>query len=150
MPLKHIFIWLQLIFGKCFGSSTYTPKKFEWLGIQRAVENKDVSWNSAFSRCANTKVERRFTGTEQRRRCQLHKTNCHIKAEKDNASKSTKQCQSCGISICREHSTRVCHGCLQWNFIWYFIFIVLKCSFMHYYNCILYQLRSYKTCLSWK
>ena len=25
-------------------------QKFEWLGIQCAVENKDVSWNSAFSR----------------------------------------------------------------------------------------------------
>ena len=49
------------------------------------------------------KVERRFTGTGQRRRCQLHMANCHTKKEKDNAPKSNEQCQSCGISICREH-----------------------------------------------
>ena len=57
------------------------------------------------------KVERRFTETGQRRRCQLHMANCHTKTEKDNASKSFEQCRSCGISICREHSMRVCHGC---------------------------------------
>ena len=59
------------------------------------------------------KVERRFTGTGQRRRCQLHMANCHTKKEKDNAPKSTEQCQSCDISICREHPMRVCHGCLH-------------------------------------
>ena len=59
------------------------------------------------------KVERRFTGTGQRRRCQLHIANYHTKTEKDNAPKSTKQYQSCGISICREHSMRVYYGCLQ-------------------------------------
>ena len=29
-------------------------KKFEWLGIQRSFENKNVSWNSAISRLAST------------------------------------------------------------------------------------------------
>ena len=76
------------------------------------------------------KIERRFTGTGQRRRCQLQMANCRTKKEKDNAPKSTEQCQSCGISICREHSMRVCHGCLQWNFILHFIFIVLSFSLM--------------------
>ena len=71
------------------------------------------------------KVERRFAETGQRRRCQLHMTNCHTKTEKSNGPKSTEQCQSCGTSICREHSMRVCHGCIQRNFILYFIFIVL-------------------------
>ena len=51
---KHIFIWLELEFGKSLGSSTCTMKKFECLGIQCAVENKDISWNSAFSRWAST------------------------------------------------------------------------------------------------
>ena len=59
------------------------------------------------------KVESRFRGTGQRSRYQLHMANCHIKTEKDNAPKSAEQCQSCGISICREHSMRVCNGCLQ-------------------------------------
>ena len=59
------------------------------------------------------KGERRFTGTGQKRRCQLHMANCHTKKEKENAPKSTEQCQSCGISICWEHSMLVCHGCLQ-------------------------------------
>ena len=59
------------------------------------------------------KVERRLTGTGHRRKYQLHMANCHTNTEKDNAPKSTKQCQSFGISICREHSKRVCRGCLQ-------------------------------------
>ena len=58
------------------------------------------------------KVERRFTGIGQRRRHQIHMVNCHTTKENDNAQKSTEQCQSCGISICWEHSMRVCHGCL--------------------------------------
>ena len=41
---KHIFIWLQPELGKSLGSSTCATKNFEWLGIQRAVANKDVSW----------------------------------------------------------------------------------------------------------
>ena len=57
------------------------------------------------------KVERRFTGTGQRRRCQLHMANRHTRTEKGNAPKSTEQCQSCGIRICWEHSMQVCHGC---------------------------------------
>ena len=65
--------------------------------------------------------ERRFKGSEQRRRFQLHMANCHTKKEKDNAQKSTEQCQSCGISIRGEPSIWLCRGCLQWNFILYFI-----------------------------
>ena len=76
------------------------------------------------------KVERRFTGIPQRRRCQLHMANHYTKKGKDNVPKSTEQCQSYGISIYREHSVQVYHGCLQWNFIFYFIFIVLSFSFM--------------------
>ena len=61
------------------------------------------------------KVERRFVGTGQRRRCRLHMANCHKKTEKDYNPKSTEQCQTCGVSICREHSMRVCRGCLRSN-----------------------------------
>ena len=65
------------------------------------------------------KVERRFPGTGQKRRFQLHMANCQTKTEKDNAPKSTEQCQLCGISICWEHSMRVCHGYLLRNFIFH-------------------------------
>ena len=58
------------------------------------------------------KVERSFTEPD-RRRCQLYMATFHTKTEKENGPKSTGQCQSCGISICREHSMRVCHGILQ-------------------------------------
>ena len=64
------------------------------------------------------KVEKRFTGTGQSRRCQLHLTKCHTKTCIDHATKSVEQCQSCSLSICREQSIQVCHGCLQWNFIY--------------------------------
>ena len=76
------------------------------------------------------KVERRFVGTGQRRRCQLQMANCHKMTEKDYTPKSTEQCQICGISICRKHSMWVCHGCLQSNWILYFIFIVLSFLFI--------------------
>ena len=76
------------------------------------------------------KVERRFTGTGQRGRCQSPMANCHTTTEKRNAPKSTEKCQSYVISLCQTHSMRVCNGCLQWNFILYFIFIVLSFSFM--------------------
>ena len=59
------------------------------------------------------KVERRFAGTGQRRKLQLHMANCHTKTEKDNVPKSTEQFQSCGISICWEHAMRVCRGCSE-------------------------------------
>ena len=76
------------------------------------------------------KVERWFTGTGQRRRFQLHMANCHTKTENEDAPKSTEQCQSYGISICRDHSMRVCYGCLQLNVILYFTFILLSFSFI--------------------
>ena len=59
------------------------------------------------------KVERRFTGTGQRGRCQSPMTNCHTTTEKRNAPKSTEKCQSYVISLCQTHSMRVCNGCLQ-------------------------------------
>ena len=57
-----------------------------------------------------SKVERRFTGTEKRGRCQSHMANCHTTTERNNAPKSTEKCQSFGISICRTHSMQVCDG----------------------------------------
>ena len=38
---------------------TFRWKKFEWLGIQLAVENKDASWNNAFSRSEGREKIRR-------------------------------------------------------------------------------------------
>ena len=129
---KHVFIWLQLKFGKNLGSFICTAKKFEWLGILRAAENKDVSWNSAFSEWASTESTEKIHRNRAKEKMSItHGQLPHnTKTEKDNATKSTEQCQSCGISLCRDHSMRVCHGCLQWNFILYFIFIELIFSFI--------------------
>ena len=89
-------IWQSL------GSSTCTTKEFEWLGIQRAVKNIKMFLETALLVDDPVpKVERRFTGTGKSRRCQLHMANCHTKTEKDSATISTEQCQSCGISIYR-------------------------------------------------
>ena len=65
---KHIFIWLQLVFGKDLASSTCTTKKLEWLGIYCAVENKDASWSSAFSRWASTESREKIhrNGTKEK------------------------------------------------------------------------------------
>ena len=91
--------------------------KFEWLGIQRAVEKKKMFVGTALLVDEPVpKLERRFTGIGQNRRCQLHMANCQTKTEKVNTPKSAEQCQSCDISICREHSMRVCHYSLRLDF----------------------------------
>ena len=59
------------------------------------------------------KIEKRFTGTRQMRRCQLHMAHFHTKTEKYNAPKSTEQYQSRGIITWREHSMRVGHDYLR-------------------------------------
>ena len=149
--LKMIQIFQALLHMTSAGiwqKPTCTSKKFEWFDIQLAVENKDASWNSAFSRSeGREKIHRNQTKqkmstshgplTCKGRIGQCPKTNWTVPV-------------SHGISICREHSMWVWYGRLQWNFDLYFIFIVLSFSFMLWYNCILNQLRSYKTCLSWK
>ena len=38
---------------------------------------------------------------------------CKIVREKNKAPQSNKQCQSCGESICRDHSMRLCYHCLE-------------------------------------
>ena len=50
------------------------------------------------------KIEKRFECTAKRKKCVIHQANCRTKLEKYNCPRSTQQCQSCGDSICREHS----------------------------------------------
>ena len=59
------------------------------------------------------KIEKRFECTAKRKKCVIHQANCRTKQEKDNCRRSTEQCQSCGDSICREHSLRLCVKCLE-------------------------------------
>ena len=59
------------------------------------------------------KVEKRHKCTGKRRRCEIHMMNCQSKKEKDIVPKPTEPCQSCGKSICRTHSMRICYACLQ-------------------------------------
>ena len=59
------------------------------------------------------KIEKRFECTAKRKKCVIHQANFSTKQEKDNCPRSTEQCQSCGDSICREHSLRLCVKCLE-------------------------------------
>ena len=59
------------------------------------------------------KVEQRHKCTGKRRRCEIHMMNCQSKKEKDMVLQSTELCQSCGKSICRTQSMRICNICLQ-------------------------------------
>ena len=127
---KHIFIWLHPEFDKSLGSSTFTTKKLEWLDIQRVVENKDVSWNSTFSRWANIESREKIHRNRKKEKISITHGQLQHKEKMTMPQKVTEQCQSLAISICREHSMRACHGCLQWNFNLHFIFIVLSFSFM--------------------
>ena len=53
-------------------------------------------------------IEKRFECTAKRKKCVIRQANCRTKLKKDNYPRSTEQCQSCGDSICREHSLRLC------------------------------------------
>ena len=49
---------------------------------------------------------------DERRRCK----NCEkgsSKAEKSNLPKTKEHCESCGISVCRDHSIRMCNDCVN-------------------------------------
>ena len=35
------------------------------------------------------------------------------KAVKDNLTKSKEQCEICGTSVCRNHSTRIYYDCIE-------------------------------------
>ena len=104
-------------------------KKCVWLGIERAVENKDASWNSTFSRSASPESREKIHRSRTRRRCQLHMDNCHAKTEKDNALKATEQCQYNMVSVFAGN---------------------IQCEFaMNAYNEILIYI-SYSFCLSFR
>ena len=109
-------------------------KKFEWLDIQLQLKIKMLLGTVLLM--SQYQKERRFIRTGQRRRCQLHMANCYAETEKDNTPKSTELCQSCGVSICRKHSTRVCHGWLQSDFILFFIFIALNWAYLFVYALV--------------
>ena len=59
------------------------------------------------------KIEKRFECTAKRKKCVIHQENCRTKQEKDNCPRSNEQCHSCGDSICRELSLRLCVKCLE-------------------------------------
>ena len=53
------------------------------------------------------RIERRYDPNGTRKKCRIHLQNCQCMSEKDKAPQSKKQCQSCGESICRDHSMRL-------------------------------------------
>ena len=57
-------------------------------------------------------VDKKYPAVENRKRCEMYKTICGSKAEKDKLGKSKKQCEGCGESVCRLYSMRVCDKCL--------------------------------------
>ena len=58
---------------------------------------------------------------DERRQCK----NCEkgsSKAKKSNLPKTKEHCEPCGISVCRDHSVRMCNDCV--NKIWNILFIL--------------------------
>ena len=60
-----------------------------------------------------SRIERRYDPNGTRGKCLIHLQNCQSKSQKDKAPQSKEQCQSCGESICRDHSMRLCYHCLE-------------------------------------
>ena len=59
------------------------------------------------------RTERRYDPNGTRKKFLIHLQNFQSKTEKDKAPHSKEQCQSCGDSICRDHSMRLCYHCLE-------------------------------------
>ena len=49
---------------------------------------------------------------DERRRCKNYEKGSS-KAEKSNLPKTKEHCQSRGISVCRDHSNRMCNDCVN-------------------------------------
>ena len=60
-----------------------------------------------------SRIERRYDPNGTRKKCRIHLQNFQSKNEKDKAPQSKEQCQSCGESICRDHSMHLCYHCLE-------------------------------------
>ena len=60
-------------------------------------------------------IENRYKCTGGRKKgCKLHEDNCPSKSKNHNIPMSIEQCQSCGKSIWRAHSIKICNSCFQW------------------------------------
>ena len=58
-----------------------------------------------------SKIERRFPYSSYKRKCYMCVEEYNTKKEKDNASSSKEECQSCGKSVYLKHALRVCEYC---------------------------------------
>ena len=59
------------------------------------------------------RTERRYDPNGTRKKCRIHLQNYQSKSEKDKPPQSKEQCQSCGESICQDHSMRLCYHRLE-------------------------------------
>ena len=57
------------------------------------------------------KIERRFPYSSYSRKCFICIEKSNAKKEKDNASSSKEDCQSCGKSVCRKHALHIYECC---------------------------------------
>ena len=84
-------------------------------GLGRAVINKmeNVLDRSLPEERPLVGIGKRYQLLEEiKRRCKK----CEVgatKAVKDNLTKSKEQCEACGTSVCRDHSTRICCDCIE-------------------------------------
>ena len=49
---------------------------------------------------------------DERRRCKCCEKGC-TKTEKSNLPKTKELCESCAVSVCRDHSIRMCNACIE-------------------------------------
>ena len=71
-----------------------------WLCFQPAIDTPTVC-----------KIERRFSFSSYSRMCFMCAEKSNTKKEKDNASSSKENCQSCGKSVCRKHALHIYECC---------------------------------------
>ena len=146
---KHIYIWLQLGFRKGLALLHAQQRSLNDLASSMQLKKK-FSWNSAFSRWASPESREKIHRNCIKKKMSITHGQLPHKNRKGQCPKINWTVPIMWYQSLQAHSMPVCHGCLQLNFILHFIFIVLSFSFKLWYDCILYQFRSYKTCLSWK
>ena len=122
---KHIHVWLTCNSAKALALPHVQRRSLNGLAssLQLKIKMFLGTVDFSFSKCASTESREKIYRNQTKEKMAITNGQFPRKYRKG-------QCLKCGISICWEHSMRIVHGCLQWIFILYFIFIVLSFLFM--------------------
>ena len=82
------------------------------MGYEKVLTRKiDFAFNRQSTLPTVRKIERRFPYSSYSRKCFMCIEKSNTKKEKDYASSSKEDCQSCGKKVCHKHALRIYEYC---------------------------------------